>query len=73
MLFFRGGVWRTVEISLSDPLISQAHRMQLAASVATEMQQGKSVQQAMAKAEANLYGRLFPGLVPREEHGTPKN
>jgi hypothetical protein len=73
MLFFRGGVWHDVEVSLSDPLISGAHRMQMGAQVASELQQGKSVQQAMAKAEANLYERLFPGLVPREQHGTPKN
>ena len=73
MHFFRGGTWHSVEISLSDPLISEAHRMQMGAAVATAVQQGKSVQQAMARAEANLYGRLFPGLVPREEHGTPKN
>lgn len=73
MLFFRSGVWYDVEISLSDPLISEQHRMQLAAAVATDVQRGMSVQHAMAKAEAKFYERRFPGLVPREQHGTPKN
>lgn len=73
MLVFRKGVWRTVEIVLTDPLFSEGHRMEAASIAATAMEKGLSVQAATAEAERILYGRLFPGLVPREQHGTPQH
>jgi len=65
MLSFRGGVWSTVNVALSDPLFSEVHRLQAAAIVATAVQKGLSVQAATAEAERILYERLFPKLVPQ--------
>ena len=73
MLVFRKGVWRAVEIVLTDPLFSEAHRMEAASIAVTAMEKGLSVQAATAEAERILYGRLFPGLVPREQHGSPQH
>jgi hypothetical protein len=47
--------------------------MEAASIVATEMEKGLSVQAAIAEAERILYGRLFPGLVAREQHGSPQH
>lgn len=63
MLAFRGGVWASVNVALSDPLFSEGHRREAAAIIATEMKKGLSVQAATAEAERILYKRLF--LVPR--------
>ena len=71
MLTFRNGVWRSVNVVLTDPLFSEAHRLQAAAIVATGMKNGLSVQAATAEAERILYERIF--LVPREQHRAPKH
>lgn len=59
MLSFRGGAWSSVNVALSDPLFSEAHRREAAAIVATGMKKGLSVQAATAEAERILYERLF--------------
>jgi hypothetical protein len=59
MLTFRSGVWSVVNVALSDPLFSEAHRLQAAAIVATGIKNGLSVQAATAEAERILYERLF--------------
>ena len=71
MLSFRGGVWVTTPRVLPDPLFSEEHLLQAAAITATGIQNGLSVQAATAKAERILYERMF--LVPRKQHGPPKD
>ena len=73
MLSFRGGVWRTVNVVLSDPIFSEEHRLQAAAIAATAQQKGLSVQASTAEAERVLYERLYGGLVPRKQHGSPQD
>ena len=66
MLMFRGGVWSSVNIVLSDPLFSEGHLLQAAASVATGVKKGLSVQAATAEAERMLYKRLYGTSVPQK-------
>lgn len=66
MLNFRGGKWTSVNVALPEPLFSEGHRRQAAASIATGMAKGLSVQAATAEAERILYERLYAGLsVPQ--------
>ena len=73
MLVFRSGLWRSVEVSLSDPIFTDAHRREAAAMIASYMEAGVSLVAATAEAEKILYLRLYKGLVMRKEHCTPKN
>ena len=73
MLSFRSGTWALVNVALTDPLFSEGHLLQAAAIIATEMKKGLSVQAATAEAERILYERIYGTLVPREQHGSPKN
>lgn len=83
MLVFRSGAWRTVQVVLSDPLLTEGHRREAASMIAAKMDKGASLTAATAEAEKTLYLRLYPGLkscagsttvsVLREEHGAPKN
>ena len=68
MLVFRQGVWRDVQIPTADPLLSERHRMQMAAYI-TQVQKRRTV----SDAEAMIYKRLYRGLslsgttlLPRE-------
>lgn len=71
MFSFRNGVWRSVNVILSDPIFSEEHRLQAAAIAATAMEKGLSLQAATSEAERILYERLY--LISREQHGSPKN
>jgi hypothetical protein len=73
MLVFRNGIWKTVEVALSDPLFTEGHRREAAAMIASRMEKGESLVSARAEAEKILYSRLYPELVSREQHGAPKN
>ena len=73
MLSFRGGMWRKVNVVLSDPVFSEEHRLQAGAIVATAMEKGLSVQAATAEAERILYRRLYGASVPGEQHCSPQN
>jgi len=73
MLVFRSGIWRSVDISLSDPIFTESHRREAAAMIASSMEGGISLVAATAAAEKILYLRLYKGLVMRKEHCTPKN
>jgi hypothetical protein len=67
MLVFRKGTWLTIEVPTTDPLCSEAHRQELAASTAMYMEKGLSMQAASAEAERILYERLYPGLLISRE------
>ena len=73
MLVFRNGTWKTVEVELSDPILTEGHRLEAAALIASRMEKGDSLVSATAEAEKVLYNRLYPQLVSREQHRTPKN
>jgi hypothetical protein len=73
MLVFRSGVWRNVDVALSDPIFTEGHRREAAAMIATAMERGISLVAAIAEAEKTLYLRLYSGLVMRKEHSTPEN
>jgi hypothetical protein len=60
MLVFRNGEWRDVPVNLTDPLFSEAHRLQAAAIIATAMEK-LSVQAATSEAERILYKQLSLG------------
>ena len=59
MFSFRNGVWRSVNVILSDPIFSEEHRLQAAAIAATAMEKGLSLQAATSEAERILYERLY--------------
>jgi hypothetical protein len=73
MLVFRSGSWKTVQVNLSDPIFTEAHRREAAAMVGTRIIKGISLAAATAEAEKILYMRLYPELVMRKEHSTPEN
>jgi len=73
MLVFRNGTWKKVEVKLSDPIFTEGHRREAAALIASRTEKGDSLVSATAEAEKVLYGRLYPNLVSREQHGSPKN
>jgi len=59
MYSFRNGVWRSVNVILTDPIFSEEHRLQAAAIAATEMEKGLSLQAATSEAERILYEKLY--------------
>jgi len=59
MLVFRNGEWRDVPVNLTDPLFSEAHRLQAAAIIAT--MDKLSIQAATKEAERILYKQLSLG------------
>ena len=63
MLVFRRGVWHTIDVPLSDPMLTPAHKAAAAAMIAN----GLSVE----KAEQFLYEQVLG--ISREEHNTPQN
>lgn len=72
MLVFRNSLWRSVPVILSDPIFTQGHKQEMAASIASQMDAGISLVSATAEAEKTLYMRLY-GLVLRKEHSRPEN
>jgi hypothetical protein len=73
MLVFRNGNWKSIEVALSDPILTQGHRQEAAAFIASRMERGYSLVSATADAEKMLYTRLYPELFSREQHSAPKN
>jgi hypothetical protein len=73
MLVFRNGTWNTVDVAFSDPILTESHRREAAALIASRVEKGDSLVSATAEAEKMLYGRLYPGLVSREQHRSPKD
>jgi hypothetical protein len=73
MLVFRNGTWKTVDVALSDPILTEDHRREASALIASRMEKGDSLVSATAEAEKMLYGRLYPDLVSREQHRSPKD
>jgi len=73
MLVFRSASWHSIEVNLSDPLFTDAHRREAAAMIVTSVQRGISLAAARADAEKILYMRLYDSLVMRKEHGAPEN
>jgi hypothetical protein len=57
MLVFREGVWRDVQVPTADPLLSERHRMQMAAYM-TQVEKRRTI----SDAEAMIYQRLYRGL-----------
>lgn len=67
MLVFRKGQWYTIEVPLSDPLLSEHHRQELASTAVSWIVRGASFTTAIAEAEKALYMRLYRKLkLPRE-------
>ena len=73
MLVFRSGIWRSVDVPLSDPIFTEGHRREAASMIASSMEGGSSSVTAIAEAEKVLYLRLYKGLVVRKEHCAPKD
>jgi len=63
MLVFRRGVWKTVDVPFSDPMLTLGHKAAAAAMIAN----GTSIE----KAEQLLYEEVLG--ISREEHNTPQN
>ena len=59
MFSFRNGVWRSVNVILTDPIFSEEHRLQAAAIAATAMEKGLSLQAATSEAERILYEKIY--------------
>jgi hydroxymethylpyrimidine/phosphomethylpyrimidine kinase len=73
MLVFRKGTWYTVDVHLSDPLLTEGHKRTAASIIASRLEKGSSMIAATAAAEKTLYLQIYSGLLSREEHGPPKN
>ena len=71
MLVFHSGQWLDIPVKVSDPIFTDGHRREMATMIAAKA--NISYEAAAAAAEKVLYMRLCRGLVPREEHGSPKN
>ena len=63
MLVFRRGVWQTIDVPLSDPMLTPGHKAAAAAIIANGL--------SLEKAEQLLYEQLLG--ISREEHNTPEN
>ena len=57
MLVFRGR-WITVNLPV-DPMLTQDHRMCLAAAAATAISRGVAHDKAVSLAEVEIYGEIF--------------
>jgi len=63
MLVFRRGVWKTIDVPLSDPMLTPGHMAAVAAMIANGL--------STEKAEQFLYEQVLG--ISREEHDTPQN
>ena len=63
MLVFRRGVWKTIDVPFSDPMLTPGHKAAAAAMIANGL--------STEKAEQLLYEQILG--ISREEHDTPQN
>jgi hypothetical protein len=72
MLVFRSGAWRSVQVVLSDPLLTEDHKRYAASIIASRLEKGDSLHSATVEAEKSVYLRIYRDLrVSREEHRAP--
>jgi len=71
MLVFRKGTWHTVELSLSDPMLTQGHLATAAAVAVNHIVKGASLEAAVAAAEKIMYNEILG--ISREQHNSPEN
>ena len=55
MLAFRKGVWYSIELPFSDPMLTEGHLRAAAAVAANHLVKGTSVAAAVAAAEKAMY------------------
>jgi len=71
MLVFRKGIWHTIELPFSDPMLTGGHKAAAAAVCVNERIKGTSFEVAVATAEKAMYGSILG--ISREQHDAPEN
>jgi len=59
MLVFRRGKWHEIQISFSDPMLTEGHKRTAAALVANDLVKGASFEAATAAAEKTMYEKIY--------------